>query len=160
MLRAEGLSYQKIYRQEIRCNSIPAKQKRQLGAALFAKEMARGVTLINFDESCLDQTCYLRRGWGPTGEQLYQRNVYRLSRFNIIAATFSTGEVYIQINNGTNNSLTVWAFILRVCLMLQERDPDWRHHFRLYADNASYHKSAWLMERMRDYQVPILFTGR
>ena len=44
--------------------------------------------------------------------------------------------------------------------MLQERDPNWRLHYRLFADNAAYHKSKPLMEKLRAFQIPTLFSGK
>ena len=50
----------------------------------------------------------MRRGWGRVGEQLCLRDVYRLWKYNIIAAVASTGEVWYAVNNGYNNATTVW----------------------------------------------------
>ena len=62
------LSYKKIYRGEVRANYLQAKQKRQLAAKLYAHELALGKKIINIDESTLDLTSYIRRGWGPRGK--------------------------------------------------------------------------------------------
>ena len=50
----------------------------------------------------------MRRCWGRVGEQLCLRDVYRLWKYNIIAAVASTGEVWYAVNNGYNNATTVW----------------------------------------------------
>ena len=50
--------------------------------------------------------------------------------------------------------------VIRLCLVLQERDPDWRQHYRLFADNARYHKSEYLMGKLRAFQIPTLFSGK
>ena len=119
ILRLElGMSYKKIYRGNIRTNTVKAKQKRQYAAALFARLLADGKRVIHIDESTLDQTCYVRHGWGTAGEQLHSEHTFRLNRYNIIAATASTGEVWFCVNNGYNTSQTIWSFILKLCLEL------------------------------------------
>ena len=47
--------------------------------------------IINVDESAIDKSCYIRKGWGNKGSQLYSKNVFRLDKFNMIAAATSTG---------------------------------------------------------------------
>ena len=159
MLHAEGLSYKRVYRTEIRANTVQAKQKRQIAAVLYTKQLAAGKIVINLDESTLDQTSYVRYGWGQAGRQLYAKNVFRLAKYNVIAATSSLGAVWYAVNHGNNNSLTVWHFILSLCLRLQEEDPQWRSHTVFYLDNAAYHRSNYLMAKFAQLQIPVLFSG-
>ena len=121
--------------------------------------IANNKIIVNFDESALDLTCYLRRGWGKTGTQLYLRNTYRLSRFNIIAAVTSNGKVYYSVNRGNNNEYTCWNFLLSLCLILQREDPGWRDKYVFYGDNARYHRSKYMTTKLKDNNVPILFSG-
>ena len=74
--------------------------------------------IINVDESAIDKSCYIRKGWGNKGSQLYSKNVFRLDKFNMIAAATSTGELWFTINNGKNNSRTFWNFILGIAIKL------------------------------------------
>ena len=53
---------------------------------MFNPNLSIGKRIINIDESTLDQTAYIRRGWGTTGKQLYSKTIFRLYKFNIIAA--------------------------------------------------------------------------
>ena len=62
------MSYRKIYRKDVKANTIKSKQKRQYAAYLFAKNIAEGKCIINIDESTIDQTCYIRKGWGRLGK--------------------------------------------------------------------------------------------
>ena len=112
ILRSLGVSYKKVYRAEIRFNTVLAKQKRQLSALLFAQQLAQGKIIVNIDESTLDQTCYVRRGWSATGQQEYQKNVFRLRNYNIIAACSSDGHVWFSVNCGYTNSVTFYGFLL------------------------------------------------
>ena len=55
LLREElQMSYRSLHRSEIHCNTVKSKQKRQLAASLYAKELAKSVEIINIDESLLD----------------------------------------------------------------------------------------------------------
>ena len=153
------MTYRNIYKKDHLANTIRAKQKRQYGAYLFAKQIAAGVHVINLDESVLDNTCYIRKGWGRVGEQLYQSDNFRLNKYNIIAAAASHGRVWFTINNGRNNSATVWNFVLHLCLRLQDEDADWREHTILQWDNATYHKSAWILQKFEAFQIPVMYPG-
>ena len=112
------MSYRKIYKKELLANTIKAKQKRQYASYLFAKTIADGKRIINIDESTLDQTNFVRRGWGRRGRKLFTQKSARLARFNIIAAASSDGAVWFSINNGKNNSVTFWNFLLSLSLRL------------------------------------------
>ena len=52
------------------------------------------------------------------------------------------------------------SFILALCLTFQERDPDWRRHIILYVDNASFHRSAWILAKFEAFQVPLMYSGK
>ena len=44
-------------------------------------------------------------------------------------------------------------------MKLQEEDPEWRQTTRILADNAPYHKSGDLMDKLQKFEVPMLFLG-
>ena len=85
--------------------------------------IALGKQVINIDESTLDQTYYIRKGWGIKGRKLFTCKGTRLNKFNIIAAASSHGAVWCQINNGKNNSTTFWNFVLNLIAKLQLENP-------------------------------------
>jgi len=115
--------------------------------------------VINIDESTLDQTYYIRKGWGIKGQKLFTVKGTRLNKFNIIAAASSHGAVWIQTNNGRNNSTTFWNFILNLILSLQEENLEWRRHTIFLLDNAQWHKSDYIMDKFVTFQIPVLFSG-
>ena len=153
------MSYKKIYKKEILANTLKAKQKRQYAAYLFARLIAEGKQVINIDESTLDQTYYIRKGWGVKGQKLFTVKGTRLNKFNIIAAASNHGAVWFQTNNGKNNSITFWNFILNLILNLQEENPLWRRHTVFLLDNAQFHKSDWIIDKFVEFQIPVLFSG-
>ena len=85
--------------------------------------------------------------------------MFRLYKYNVIAATSSLGLVWYTVNHGNNTSLTVWNFILALSLKLQEDDPLWRSRTIFYLDNATYHRSNYLMDKFTQFQVPVLYSG-
>ena len=72
-------------------------------------------------------------------------------KYNVIAATSSLGEVWFSVNHGNNTSVTVWYFILTLCLQLQASDPQWRSRTIFYLDNASYHRSNYLIDKFMQF---------
>jgi transposase len=42
---------------------------------------------------------------------------------------------------------------------IERQDPDWRSKYILMLDNASYHKSAMIIDYFKNASVPVLFTA-
>jgi len=53
----------------------------------------------------------------------------------------------------------VWYFIAGLCLQLQQEDPDWRQNTLLQMDNARYHVSNYMLEKLQAFRIPAFFTG-
>ena len=77
----------------------------------------------------------------------------------MIAAVSSRGRIWMTVNEGSNNSETVWCFMLKLIKVLHAENPHWRSTTRFLLDNATYHRSKVMMERYSEYQVPIMFLG-
>ena len=51
-------------------------------------------------------------------------------------------------------------FIVGLCQLFQEADPDWRQRVVFYLDNASFHKSPPITAKFEAFQVPVLYSGK
>jgi transposase len=58
-----------------------------------------------------------------------------------------------------NNSEKVWWFLLKLCSFLQSQDQDWREKTVIMLDNAPYHRSLVMMNKYKQFKVPIMFLG-
>ena len=38
-------------------------------------------------------------------------------------------------------------------------DPEWRTHTIFQLDNAQFHKSDWIIDKLVDFQVPVMYSG-
>jgi hypothetical protein len=74
-----------------------------------------GKTIINIDESIIEETDCRRRGWSTIGKEAFTEQSQRLGKINIIGGVSNKGDFYYTINIGTNNSEKVWFFILKLC---------------------------------------------
>jgi hypothetical protein len=83
----------------------------------------------------------------------------RLSQISVIAAISSKGRFYFTINTGSNNSLSFYWFLLKLVKQLDIKDRRWRDHTVILLDNAPYHRSSLLKEKLFLMQVPIFFLG-
>ena len=80
-------------------------------------------------------------------------------QLNIIAAISSTGNLYYTVNRGMNNSETILVFILKVIRQLDLTDPEWRSHTVFMLDNAPYHRSATLLDRLKELKLQVMYLG-
>ena len=80
-------------------------------------------------------------------------------KVNIIAACSSRGRIWMTVNHGNNNTETILSFIFRLCKLLQDEDPEWRNHYRILLDNASYHRSNDAMAMYKELKIPVMFLG-
>ena len=83
----------------------------------------------------------------------------RLYKKGLVAAITSAGSLFYSVFHGSQDSHAVWFFLLRVCVVLQKSCPNWREIYTFYLDNAAYHKSRYVMGKLRTYSVPVLFSG-
>ena len=49
--------------------------------------------------------------------------------------------------------------MLRLALILDYEDPDWRSNTVIVADNAAYHRSGDTLEALKALDIPMLATG-
>ena len=63
------------------------------------------------------------------------------------------------MNQGRTNSETFWLFLMRLCLELNSADEHWRDNTIILLDNAPYHRSDYVRERLERYGIPTLFLG-
>ena len=83
----------------------------------------------------------------------------RLDSYGVIAAAFSSGPLVLSVHQGKNNSLTFWFFLVQLLNQLQDSHPDWRDHYVIYIDNATFHRSTYVTSKLEEYQVPVLYSG-
>ena len=77
----------------------------------------------------------------------------------MIAAVSSVGEFMYTVNCGKNNGSTFVLFLVKLCEYLNSEDPVWRENTVLLIDNAPYHRSKVVMEKLRLLKLPIMFLG-
>jgi len=68
--------------------------------------LADGREVINIDESSIDKTNYIRKGWGDFGYKLFSAESLRLEKIHIIAAVSSRGRGWFIVGYGNNNGNT------------------------------------------------------
>lgn len=153
------MSYKKIKKISFRHNVLSSKLQRQYAAKQLITNLYSGMTVINIDESIISETDYRNKGWSPIGKSAYTEQSQRLGKVSIIGGVSSKGDFYYTINLGTNNSETIWYFLLKLCNHLNRQDKDWRSKTILMIDNAPYHRSNFLMDNYRRLKIPIMFLG-
>ena len=105
-------------------------------------------TIINIDESVLRVTEHRKRSWMKRGKRNLTTNYERLPNVNIIAAVSNSNKFFFSVNRGQTTSQTFWYFLLRLCMELTKQDPNWRDDTVIMIDNASYHRSIIIKEKI------------
>ena len=121
--------------------------------------MHKGWRIINVDESNFRATDNRRHGWLIQGVENLVTHSKRLTKFNIIAGVSNRSEVFYTINYGRTNSISFGHFIWKLVDHLNGEDHRWRENTVLMFDNAMYHRSLYVQERLRLYKVPTLYLG-
>ena len=154
-----GLSYRKVKPISATHNKLQAKLQRQMAAAYYIEYMVQGKTIINIDESVLNQTDERQRGWCKPGQSNMVTTMQRLRSLSIIAAISSEGSFMFTINSGKNNSNTFMLFLIKLSNYLDSINGKWRQNTIVMVDNAPYHRSKLMMEKYELLKVPVMFLG-
>ena len=133
--------------------------QRQYAAGQFIKYLYQGWEIINFDESIVNFIDQKTQFWHSVGEKHYLRQDHRLNRVSLIGAISSTGNFYFTCNQGMNNAVAIYHFLLKLVLLLDQRDSTWRQHTIILMDNSTTHRSRLLLRRLERLKVPIFFLG-
>lgn len=133
--------------------------QRQYAAGQFIKYLYQGWEIINVDESIVNYTDQKTQFWHAEGQKHYLKRTSRLNRVSLIAGISSTGNFYFSCNQGFNNFLCVYHFLLKLVLLLDQRDSTWRKHTIILLDNSPTHRSRQLLRRLEMLKVPIFFLG-
>lgn len=78
---------------------------------------------------------------------------------NIIAAISNWGETFFTINQGKNNADTFLLFMIKLVTHLNLKSPGWRNNTIIMIDNAPYHRSGYVRQKLKELKVPIMFLG-
>ena len=94
---------------------LSSKLQRQYAAMNFINLLDQGMTIINIDESIIEETDCRKRGWSIVGQDAFTEKSQRQGKVSIIGGVSNKGNFYYTINLGTNNSETIWYFLLKLC---------------------------------------------
>ena len=100
-----------------------------------------------------------KRGWYYPARRNMVTHMQRLRSLSLIVAVSSKGDFMYTVNSGKNNGQTFILFLIKLCEHLDSEDPQWRENIVLLLDNAPYHRSKVVMEKLEKLKLPILFLG-
>ena len=115
--------------------------------------------IINIDESVINKTDERQRGWCEPGRANMVTTMQRLRSLSIIAAVSSDGRFMFTVNSGKNNGSTFLLFLVKLSNYLDSTTPNWRQNSIIMIDNAPYHRSKLVMEKLQILKVPIMYLG-
>ena len=121
--------------------------------------MFNGFRVINIDESSITNTIGKSRSWSVKNQDFFFERNQTLSSFNIIAGVSNKGEAFFTMNMGRTTSKTFYWYLLKLVECLDQEDSHWRKSTILLLDNASYHRSTFIMDKYKLLRLPICFLG-
>jgi DDE superfamily endonuclease len=83
----------------------------------------------------------------------------KITSVNIIAGVSNTGSLYYTINKGKTNSFSFLLFVMKLCYHLNEGNINWRKDTIIMLDNASYHRSNFVRQKLERFKIPIIYMG-
>ena len=132
---------------------------RQQYAQKILKLLESGRRVINIDESWLNQTRFLRRIWAPTKSKFTITDKQVSPRLSLIAALDTDGKMWCCLTQANTDSDVMITFFLHLIKQLDREDAGWQENTTFLLDNAKWHNSTDMMERMANLKLDIIFSA-
>ena len=121
---------------------------RQQYALTFLDLDLKAKTIINVDETWLNGTRFLRRVWTPTDAPATFNDNQVAPRISVIAALDTAGRVYCALTQATTDSDVMCTFLRHLKRQLDQETPGWEENSTILVDNASWHTSPTMQQRL------------
>ena len=112
--------------------------------------------VINVDESWLNQTRFLRRTWVPSQAPSTFRDKQVHPRISLILALDTDGRIYFALTQANTDANIMTLFLRSLVHRLNVKSPGWEESTVILLDNAAWHSSNVMKERLAMMRLPII----
>ena len=123
------------------------------------KELGKGKRVINFDETWLNESCFIRKAWMPKKEPSSVTLRTITPRLSVLGALDTEGNCWYSLSHATTDSNVIILFFSHLARQLDQESPGWQDNTIIVLDNAKYHISDEVRTFFRQMQLPVMFTA-
>ena len=146
-----GFRYKKLKKVPYHGNSTRCLLLRQHYAKFILGELSNGIRCINIDQSFLNDTCFIYRGWKRRG-QVHTINESAVTpRISLLMAVDTSGRIYLSLTQVNTDAKVFMMFMTKLAAVLTNEDREWRSNTLILMDGARYqscNESRAHMERL------------
>ena len=143
----------------IQANSERCLVLRQQYALKLLPLLESGRRIINVDESWLNQTRFVRKIWVPADGAATYTDKHVSPRISLLAALDTDGKIWFSLNHANTDADVMTTFLRALARQLDAESPGWQENTTILLDNASWHNSPVMKERLARMQLPITYSG-
>lgn len=156
MLRHEvGARYKRVKKIPFLGNTDRCLILRQKYAMFMISQLAKGVRVLNLDQTWLNDIDFTRRKWRQMNA-VNSSPIRRLSpRISVMMAVDTDGKLYSSLSQVNTDHKTFCLFVTMLAAKLSQEDPNWREKTLLLIDGAQYQTCPESIRHMRaqGYQI-------
>ena len=115
--------------------------------------------IINVDESWLNQTRFVRRLWVPTDAAGSISDKQVQPRISLLAALDTEGKMWCALTQANTDADVMTTFLRYLVRQLDRETPGWQANTTVLLDNAAWHQSPVMKQRLAKMQLPIIYSG-
>ena len=115
--------------------------------------------IINVDESWLNGTRFVRRVWAPADAPATVTDKQVAPRISIIIALDTEGRIWYSLTQANTDSDVMATFLRKLMEQLDRERPGWQEDTTILLDNAAWHTTPLMKERMARMQLPTMYSG-
>lgn len=137
-----GMRYRKVKPVPYRGNNPQSMILRQKFAQKMLELLDGADTIVNVDESWLNQTDFRNRKWRVRGATNSVKRMQLSARISVIAALSTNGDLFLSLTQVNTDSTMISMFLYHLSSKLGALDPHWRKSTVFLLDGAAYHRSS------------------
>lgn len=154
-----GLSYRKAKKVPVQSNTVRCLILRQRSAKTLLPLLQEGKRVINFDETWLNESSFIRKTWAPK-EASPSVTLRAISpRLSLLGALDTDGNCWYALSHATTDSNIVMLFFRHLARQLDRESPGWQEDSVILLDNAAYHNSAEMRAFFKQMELPVMYTA-
>ena len=157
--RTIGMRYRRVKATPWHGNSQKSLCLRQLYARTLIDRMAAGDVICNVDQTWLPVLDFRRMRWRERGATNSLALRLTRPRVSVIAAIFSTGEVYYCVSLSNTNADTLLLWLTKLTQRLDRDRPGWASTVLFTLDGGKYHRTAPVREQMARLGMQVAISG-
>ena len=153
------MSYRKISKLAPLSNADRCLILRQRWTMAFLGVSRSKRRVLNVDETWLGMADFRPMKWQPKSMVNSLSCPTIMPRISMIVGLDTDGRVYFSLTQANTDSDVMTTFLRALFRQLDRETPGWQESSTILLDNASWHTSPVMKERLARLELPIIYSG-